>query len=254
MSSYLNLNQLIKKHFLFNKVQFSSRFGCYNTNYSIFVNKKFMVISLNFLIISLKKMLFITYKVSLFRGIFLTYVSKESLNEGEKLFYNIYDKSPVINWGYGFFAKKRLIKKKEKKNFLEKAIAWEKYQEYFLLTEDRNVNFYLVLTNGLFGFVSNFQKIFLKHLSNVEKEDWPTNYSRLILPNIVFITKNCYNEYYQLFRIFLKKKNICIRTFSLVEEVNINLGYCLSVNDCSKIYDICESLFWLNYIYDKNKW
>jgi len=171
MNSFINLHQVIKKNFLFNKIQYISRFGCYNNYYANLVNKKFIVIDLKFFIISLKKILFITHKVSLFRGIFLTYVSKSSLLENEKLFYNIDDKKPLKNLGYGFFYKRLLLKKKEKKNFLERAVAWEKYQEYFFQTEDSKTNFFLVLTNGLFGFVSNFQKIFLNHISKIKKED-----------------------------------------------------------------------------------
>lgn len=253
MSTFLNLHQILNNNLLFNKIQYVSRFGCYNNYYANLINKKFMITNLNFFIISLQKILFITNKVSLFRGIFLTYVSKSPIIESEKLFYNIDDKKPLKDLGYGFFFKKSLLKKKERKNYLERAIAWEKYEEYFSRSGNLKINFFLVLTNGLFGFVSNFKKIFLSHILNTKKEDWPTNYSRLTLPNIVFITKNCYNEYYQLFRIFLKKKIICIRTFSLMEEVNINIGYSLSLNDCSRLYDICESVFYLNYVYEKNR-
>jgi hypothetical protein len=91
-------------------------------------------------------------------------------------------------------------------------------------------------------------------MKKVDVEKWPTDYARLSLPNIVFVTKTCYNEYYELFRIFFKKRIICIRTFSLVEEVNINVGYSLSVNDCSKVYDIYENIFYLNSVYIRNKW
>lgn len=76
-----------------------------------------------------------------------------------------------MDLGYGFFNKKHLRKKKEKKNYLEKAIPWEKYQEYFLLTDNLKINFFLVLTNGFFGFVSNFKKVFLNHIPKIKKED-----------------------------------------------------------------------------------
>jgi len=253
MGPSINLDQLIKKKFLFNKVQYSSRFGCHNSYYSNLINKKFMIVDLNYLIISLKKMMFITHKVSLFRGIFLTYISKSSITEFEKIFYNIDDWKPVYDVGYGYLRQRELIDD-DKINILEEAKGWFKYQEYFTVTHDPKPNFYVVLTNGLFGFVSNFKKVFLKHMRRIDVEKWPTDYARLSLPNIVFITKTCYNEYYELFRVFFKKRIICIRTFSLVEEVNINVGYCLSVNDCSKVYDICENIFYLNSVYIRNKW
>ena len=253
MGPTINIDQLIKKKFLFNKVQYSSRFGCHNSYYSNLINKKFMIVNLNYLIISLKKMMFITYKTSLFRGIFLTYISKSCITEFEKIFYNIDDWRPVKDVGYGYLKKRELIDD-ENINILEVAKGWFKYQEYFSVAHDPKPNFYVVLTNGLFGFISNFKKVFLKHIRRLKIEKWPTDYARLTLPSIVFITKTCYNEYYELFRVFLKKRIICIRTFSLVEEVNINIGYCLSVNDCSKIYDICENIFYLNSIYLKNKW
>jgi hypothetical protein len=253
MGPSINLDQLIKKKFLFNKVQYSSRFGCHNSYYSHLINKKFMIVDLNYLILTLKKMMYITYKISLFRGIFLTYISKSSIIEFEKIFYNIDDWQPVQDVGYGYLKKRNLVDD-ENINILEVAKGWFQYQEYFSVTHDSKPNFYVVLTNGLFGFISNFKKVFLKHIKRMKVEKWPTDYSRLTLPSIVFITKTCYNEYYELFRVFFKKRIICIRTFSLVEEVNINLGYCLSVNDCSKIYDICENIFYLNSIYRKNKW
>jgi hypothetical protein len=171
MGSFINLHQILSKNFLFNKIQYISRFGCYNNYYANLVNKKFMVTNLNFFIISLKKILFITHKVSLFQGIFLTYVSKTPIIENEKWFHNVDDKKPVLDLGYGFFNKKYLRKKKEKKNYLEKAIPWEKYQEYFLLTDNLKINFFLVLTNGFFGFVSNFKKVFLNHIPKIKKED-----------------------------------------------------------------------------------
>lgn len=255
MGPTINLDHIINKKLFFNKVQYSSRFGCHNNYYSNILNKKFMILDLNYLIISFKKIMYITYKTALFKGIFLTYVSKSCITEFEKIFYNIDDWKPVYDVGYGYFNKAELDEEKdETTNILELAKGWFKYQEYYTLNHHPESNFYVVLTNGLFGFVSNFKKVFLKHIRRTEYEDWPTDYGRLNLPSIVFITKTCYNEYYQLFRVFLKKRIICIRTFSLVEEVNINIGYCLGVNDCSKVYDICENIFHLNSTYKQNKW
>ena len=55
MKITFSVNQLLKDYFIFNKIIFTSRFGCYNNFYANILNKKYMIVNLNFLLISLKK-------------------------------------------------------------------------------------------------------------------------------------------------------------------------------------------------------
>jgi hypothetical protein len=253
MKIIFSLDQFYKNNFLLTKTSFCSRFGSYNNYYASLLNKKFMVVNINFLLISLKKVILITYKIGLFRGIFLSYISKACINEYEKFFINIEDDnsglSKDIGYGYNILnlranASKILFENKE----------YMTYLKYFLFPNKKKENFFLLFINGLYGFISNFNKVFLKHISNTKGKRHLTDYDRLNLPSIVFITKNSYNEYYNIFRIFIKKRIICIRTFSLIEEVDINIGYNLSVNDCSKVFSICNEIYKLVYLVKNKKW
>lgn len=253
-----SIHQVIEQQLLFNQFQTTTRFGCYNYNYAIVVNKKFMITDLKYIIASLRKMLFITAKVALFHGVFLTYISRlNCIDEATKVCATT-DNYLRKYIGHGWFHKKYL-KGQDLINFFDIRQKLEKFREYFsqLDISKRSIPVYILLTSGFFGFVSNFRIVFLNHIKIKKKNwksEWPTNYNSYRLPSIVFITKTCYNEYYKLFRVFFKKRIICIRTFSLVEEVNIHVGYCLSVNDCSRIHAICESIFWLNHCNVYNKW
>jgi len=250
MKIKFSIKQLIKENFLFNKINFVSRFGCYNFSYALRLNKKFMVVKLNFLVISLKKVVIITSKVSKFKGIFLTYVSKFCVKEYEQLFIGTDDLFLIDHIGYGY---DRNTAEDENLLLTTKFLKRKKFLKYFFYPNNERENFYIILSNGFLGFISNFYKVYIKHLFRKEGKKKFTDYSRSILPNLVFITKNSYNEYYSIFRVFLKKRILSIKTFSLVEEVHINTGYNLSVNDCFKVFNICKNIYKINYIYNRRK-
>lgn len=256
-----SLSQIVNQGLLFHKsiiANENGQFGCFNTQYAVCANKKFMAVKLRPVVISIKKMLTISSKVASFDGVFLTYAAKRPYVESDSWFYNKDNRYPIKAFGYGYFSKKgrKLTTRflNEKRNILDHVPAgYPKYAEFFSMY-NANDNFFLVVSNGLFGFVSNFKEVFVKHLPSLNDWERPTNYTRAVLPSIVFITKSCYNEYYNLFRVFFRKRIVCVRTFHLSEEVNINVGYCLPVNECSKIYDICESVFKYNFVVGKLEW
>lgn len=109
---------------------------------------------------------------------------------------------------------------------------------------DQNVdNFYVLMFSKLFGFITSFS-FFIDRISDLKKKKI-TNYSRTRPPSLVFLTKKCWKIYSGIFKFFLKLRIISIKSLSY-NDVELNPGYSIIINDCSLVYSLIKYIYKLS--------
>lgn len=109
--------------------------------------------------------------------------------------------------------------------------------DFSLYTKTKNKNFnnfYKILYNKVFNFISNFYEIVLKQQKSSEYID----YKAYRLPSLIFFMKNIKAENSKLvdFQYFINKLRIVMIQSLLTHQIYNGVGYCIYINRCDDLY------------------
>lgn len=192
----LNLAQIFTKNFfLLQMPKFRWGSVSFFSKINIFcLCKSFFFLNNFFILLNLKKIIFLINEISFKRGICLTF------------FLDCY--------------KNFLFSKEQKKNVK---------------------NFYIVLINKMFGFLTNFG-FFLKNLKNLKNF---TDYQSKRFPSIIFLSKNVWKDFRFFILTFVRLRLISIKSIPFLDSEFVG-SYNIFIGKCYSFFTVLQTVYHLN--------
>ncbi len=162
-----------------------------------------------------------------------------------------YKNKSILNLSIIFFFCKKtnlLISKLAKK----KSIIMTAFFDMFLYNKSKNKNlknFYKVLYNKVFNFISNFYELVFKQ----QKQNSYIDYKAYRKPSLIFFMKNTKAEQAKIinFQYVINRLRIVMIQSLLAHQIYNGVGYCIYINHC---YDLYLFYFYTYKLISQKQW